>query len=78
MKKMTKQEMISKCINNDIKIYPVPYPWVSAMGQYKPTCQIHIENKGRVEVLDEIYKQDYKMYDIIDKLYIQLYNDNFN
>jgi hypothetical protein len=70
--------MISKCINNDIKIYPVPYPWVSAMGQRNPTCQIHIENKGRVEVLDEIYKQDYKMYDIIDKLYIQLYNDNFN
>lgn len=78
MKKMSAEEIKSKCIRNGIKIYPVPYPIISARGQRKPTCQIHIDVRGRVDVIDDIYKQDNKLYKKIDSLYLDLYNNNFN
>lgn len=68
----------SECFKNNIKIYPVPYPHNASLGQRNPTCKIHIEKNGRVEVLDDIYKQDNKLYYRIDELYIEKYNDYFN
>lgn len=78
MKKTTIQEMISKCINNNINVYPVPFPLESSKGLKNPNCKIHINIRGVVKVLEDVHKQDSKLYNKIEETYKELYNDNFN
>ena len=71
-------KMVSTCIKNGIKIYPVVYKTEYVKGQKSPKCQIEINIKGRSIVLPDLYKQDNKLYEIIRELYIKHYNDYLN
>jgi len=60
------------CLNNDIKIYPVPVP--RSNGHKKPNCKIEIDYKGSKRQGTEIYKQDVHLYNKIRSLYTAYYN----
>lgn len=71
-------KIISTCIKNDIKIYPVVYQPELNKGTRNPKCQIEVCIKGRCIVLPDIHRQDTKLYDKIQELYKTYYNDYFN
>lgn len=71
-------KIISTCIRNGVIIYPIVYEPEYAKGQKDPKCQIEINIKGRCVVLPDVYRQDKKLYEIIEQLYINHYNDHFN
>ena len=67
-------KIISTCIRNDIKVYPVPYR--AERGERRPECQIEVSVRGRSMVLPEVYKQDIKLYEKIQELYRNYYKKN--
>ena len=77
-KKVDMNKIISTCIRNDIKIYPVVYKPEYAKGQKSPKCQIEVDIRGKSLTLPDVYRQDSKLYETINELYIKYYNDYFN
>ena len=71
-------KIISKCIKNDIKIYPIVYNPELNKGTRSPKCQIEVCVRGKCILFPNIYKQDTKLYDKIEELYTSYYNDYFN
>ena len=69
---------MSTCIRNGIIIYPVVYRANDVKGQKNPKCQIEVNARGRCLTFPDIYKQDNKLYETIEQLYIKYYNDYFN
>lgn len=60
------------CLDNDIKVYPVPVK--NSNGHKRPECKIEIDYQGTKRQGTLIYKQDSKLYDKILEIYKAYYN----
>lgn len=69
-------KIISICIKNDVKVYPVVYQFDRVKGVAKPPCQIEVSVRGKKLILPDVYKQDAKLYDKIKELYRNYYTKN--
>ena len=65
----TTRKAISWCFKNDIKIIIKP---IAKTG--KPDAMLEIHRQGRIQTGKEIYRQDKKLHNKIEELYIYLYN----
>ena len=62
------REAISWCLKNDIKVIVKPLT-----TKRKPEVQLQIHRQGKIQIGNETYKQDKKLGDKIQELYLHLY-----
>ena len=60
---------ISWCFKNDIKVIVKPLT-----TKIKPEVQLQIHRQAKIQIGNETYKQDKKLGDKIQELYLYLYN----